>query len=235
MSCGSLVRWSAWHRRTIGLWANASFKHHTPAPSGAVHGDLKPGNVLLKTHKVDRRGYIAKVSDFGLSRPLDWDKTHASTEGGLGTIPYTAPETFAQHHVFKQSDVYAFGIMLWEMFYCRDPYDSMLDAQICSGVSDGWLRPEFEDDCPEPYRILAERCWQQNPEVRPSFEEVDRELVRIEMEFRLHRHRTTGGHSKRASATSQGGTSLAPSRPGSPEVVLRGAASRQLQAAGLAD
>ena len=42
-----------------------------------MHGDLKPGNVLLKTHKVDRRGYIAKVSDFGLSRALDFEDTHA--------------------------------------------------------------------------------------------------------------------------------------------------------------
>ena len=34
---------------------------------GIIHGDLKPGNVLLKTHRIDRRGYIAKVSDFGAS------------------------------------------------------------------------------------------------------------------------------------------------------------------------
>lgn len=140
-------------------------------PSPAVHGDLKPGNVLLKTHKVDRRGYIAKVSDFGLSRPLDMEDTHArcvcggggggltgawtaglgrggslhaepraapcsgaqvwlagwlwhglnrsllrplapcSLDGTLGTIAYSAPETFAHNQVKKPSDVYAFGIM----------------------------------------------------------------------------------------------------------------------------
>lgn len=55
-----------------------AFVHCPPACLPAVHGDLKPGNVLLKTHKVDRRGYIAKVSDFGLSRPLDCDDTHAT-------------------------------------------------------------------------------------------------------------------------------------------------------------
>ncbi len=37
---------------------------------GIVHGDLKPGNVLLKTHKIDRRGYVAKVSDFGTIETL---------------------------------------------------------------------------------------------------------------------------------------------------------------------
>jgi serine/threonine protein kinase len=46
-----------------------------------VHGDLKPGNVLLKTHKVDRRGYIAKVADFGLSRALDCEDPHGRQGG----------------------------------------------------------------------------------------------------------------------------------------------------------
>lgn len=136
--------------------------------------------------------------------------------------------------------------------------------------ADGSLRPEFRDDCPEPYRRLAERCWHPDPEYvggtallppppplltavhahacavnalqgcaplspptpaapaspsprrrRPSFEEIDRELVRIEMEFRLHRHRA---NSKRASSAQSAGTggSLPPSRPGSPDVVRPG-------------
>lgn len=77
---------------------------------------------------------------------------------------------------------------------------------------------------------------------RPSFEEVDAELVRIEMEFRLACHRTATA-SKRTSTTSQSGGSAPPSRPGSPEVQPRcgvaagggGALARQLQAAALAD
>ncbi|KAI3434599.1 hypothetical protein D9Q98_002667 [Chlorella vulgaris] len=195
-----------------------------------VHGDLKPGNVLLKTHKVDRRGYIAKVADFGLSRALDFEDMHGP-ETTLGTIAYTAPETFASSCLQKPADVYAFGIMLWEMFYCRDPYEGLMDGQICVGVTDGSLRPEFEADCPEPYRRLAERCWHQDPGRRPGFEEVDAELVRVEMEFRLACHRTAT-NSKRASATSAGGGSVPSSRPSSPQP--RGAAAaprRQFQAA----
>lgn len=77
--------------------------------------------------------------------------------------------------------------------------------------------------------------------LRPSFEEVDRELVRIEMEFRLHRHRA---NSKRASssAASAGGGSMPASRPGSPGVQPRGGGAggaggtphRQFQASALA-
>ncbi len=49
------------------------------------------------------------------------------------------------------------------MFYCKELYEGLLDGQICVGVSDGSLRPEFDDACPLPYRRLAERCWHQDP------------------------------------------------------------------------
>ena len=191
-----------------------------------VHGDLKPGNVLLRTHKVDRRGYVAKVrlvsdgsclcqhcggggvcvemlptvylqvADFGLSRPLELGATHASMGSALGTIGYTAPETFATNCVKKPSDVYAFGILrkragggashavrraakrwrcdvvplptcvfaVWEMFHCRDAYEGLLDYQIVCGVSEGMLRPEWDERVPPVYRALAERCWHTDPE-----------------------------------------------------------------------
>lgn len=50
------------------------------------------------------------------------------------------------------------------MFYCREVYEGLIDGQICVGVSEGNLRPEFDDTCPAPYRRLAERCWHQDPE-----------------------------------------------------------------------
>ncbi|DBB00185.1 TPA: hypothetical protein ACH3X1_014017 [Trebouxia sp. C0004] len=78
---------------------------------GIIHGDLKLGNVLLKTHRVDRRGYVAKVSDFGLSRPLQESEEDVPAGNHVGTIMYTAPETFRDCRLTKPGDVYAFGIM----------------------------------------------------------------------------------------------------------------------------
>ena len=49
------------------------------------------------------------------------------------------------------------------MFYCKDVYPDLLDGQICVGVCDGTLRPEFWEDAPAPYRRLAERCWHHDP------------------------------------------------------------------------
>ena len=52
-----------------------------------------------------------QVSDFGLSRPINLGETHISLGNALGTIAYTAPETFATNMAKKPSDVYAFGVM----------------------------------------------------------------------------------------------------------------------------
>ena len=173
------------------------------AQHGIIHGDLKPANVLLKTHKADRRGYIAKVADFGMSRHVEEVSSAAShppTSSGLqcekdsivgGTLNYLAPEAFeAPTMRGRPSDVYAYGILMYEMYHCRAPYEGMLDAQICVGVVEGWLRPEFAQECPIALRTLAERCWAQDPEERPTFAEIGKELVQIEVQFRSQRHRS---------------------------------------------
>ncbi|KAK9808759.1 hypothetical protein WJX72_003116 [[Myrmecia] bisecta] len=156
---------------------------------GIVHGDLKPANVLLKTHRIDRRGYIAKVSDFGLSRPVQSSEAENQSGAAIGTISYTAPEAFQSERVQKPTDVYAFGILLWEMFYCKSAYEGLLEGQICLGVSDGTLRPEFDESCPLPYQRMAQECWQQEPEARPTYKDIVQKLAEIEDEFRRECHR----------------------------------------------
>ena len=52
------------------------------------------------------------------------------------------------------------------MFYCQTAYEGLIEAQICVGVCDGTLRPEFDDTCPMPYQAIATSCWAQNPAER---------------------------------------------------------------------
>ncbi|KAL3143112.1 hypothetical protein ABBQ38_003385 [Trebouxia sp. C0009 RCD-2024] len=156
---------------------------------GIIHGDLKLGNVLLKTHRVDRRGYVAKVSDFGLSRPLQESEQDVPAGNHVGTIMYTAPETFRDSRLTKPGDVYAFGIMMWEMFYCEAAYEGLMEAQICLGVCDGSLRPLFNETCPLAYQKLAIQCWAQDPQQRPTFQQLVEILTEIEVEFRRECHR----------------------------------------------
>jgi len=64
------------------------------------------------------------------------------------------------------SDVYAFGILGWEMYHCREVYQGLMEGQICVGVCDGTLRPEFDTTCPTNFRELLTRCWSQDPSAR---------------------------------------------------------------------
>ncbi|KAL4545932.1 hypothetical protein Ndes2526B_g05054 [Nannochloris sp. 'desiccata'] len=111
-----------------------------------------------------------------------------------GTTAYLPPEAFEDSTPRgRPGDVYAFGVMLWSMYYCKNPYEGMLEAQVCAGVLNGWLRPEFTEDCPAAFRLLAERCWSQNAIDRPTFAHVWRELVNIEVDFRSQRLRSRSG------------------------------------------
>ena len=55
---------------------------------------------------------------------------------------------------------------VWEMYYCEAAYEGLMEAQICLGVCDGSLRPQFNETCPLAYQKLASQCWAQDPEER---------------------------------------------------------------------
>ncbi|GIL74060.1 hypothetical protein Vretimale_4983 [Volvox reticuliferus] len=142
-----------------------------------THRDLKPKNILLKTSNKDRRGYVSKVSDFGLSQVLpDTNKTQVSTKYS-GTVTHMAPELIEDGKVYQQGDVYAFGIIMWEIYTSSTPYQSMAHPQIMVGVVTHNLRPKFPAKCPEWYKNLANRCWRKDPKTRPPFSEVTKALL----------------------------------------------------------
>ncbi|KXZ50891.1 hypothetical protein GPECTOR_14g14 [Gonium pectorale] len=149
--------------------------------ASVVHGDLKPANVLLAKSRVDRRGFTAKVGDFGLSRVLGGNSKVESSS--FGTIAYMAPEAF-NGTLCKASDVYAFGSILWEMLSGKRCYEGYGAAQIALGVSLQGMRPEWPGELWPELCALGERCMAQEAMDRPSFEEIERLLVDMEMAVR---------------------------------------------------
>ncbi|GLI71292.1 hypothetical protein VaNZ11_016413 [Volvox africanus] len=145
-----------------------------------VHSDLKSRNVLLKSvsgnpASLGRRcSVIAKVSDFGLSLRIDNDVTHVSNMY-QGTTAFMAPELLLHGRVSKASDVYSFGILMWELYTCGEAFKGVPKALLGAKVVEG-LRLDFPPEVPPPYARLAQQCWADDPESRPSFDRVVREL-----------------------------------------------------------
>ncbi|GIL83127.1 hypothetical protein Vretimale_11467 [Volvox reticuliferus] len=140
---------------------------------GVVHCDIKPANVLLKSSNIDFRGFTAKVSDFGLSRVEDDDTCASFPFNSCGTAAYVAPEALICNKKVNSSvDVYAFGILMWEMYTGQRPYGNMKQQQLVEEVVMRGLRPKFPGTAPAGYVVLAQSAWSGSPQARPSFDEI---------------------------------------------------------------
>ncbi|KAG1661596.1 hypothetical protein FOA52_000771 [Chlamydomonas sp. UWO 241] len=140
---------------------------------GVVHCDIKPANVLLKRSSNDPRGITAKISDFGLSRVEDDDVSSSFPFNSCGTVAYVAPEALISNKKVTSSvDVYAFGVLMWEMYTGQKPYGSMKQQQLVEEVVMRGLRPKFPTLGPATYVQLSQACWSGSPQGRPTFDEV---------------------------------------------------------------
>uniref|UniRef100_A0A7N8YJ01 Tyrosine-protein kinase n=1 Tax=Mastacembelus armatus TaxID=205130 RepID=A0A7N8YJ01_9TELE len=137
-----------------------------------IHRDLAARNCLVG------EGSVLKISDFGMSRQED-DGVYSSS--GLKQIPikWTAPEALNYGRYSSDSDVWSYGILLWETFslgVC--PYPGMTNQQAREQVEKGY-RMACPQRCPEDVYKVMLRCWQYNPEDRPKFSELQRDLAAI--------------------------------------------------------
>lgn len=136
--------------------------------NNVIHRDLKSLNVLL-----DEEGR-AKICDFGLSTVLSANMTHASA--AVGTPAWSSPEALlGDTEVRKSTDVYSFGVILWEMLTGQVPWCDTPGIQVAIRVSRGESLPLpviSEDTTPQSLVDLLLACLNRNPDSRPSFEDV---------------------------------------------------------------
>ncbi|XP_004484144.1 tyrosine-protein kinase Fer isoform X1 [Dasypus novemcinctus] len=137
-----------------------------------IHRDLAARNCLVAENNV------LKISDFGMSRQEDGGVYSSS---GLKQIPikWTAPEALNYGRYSSESDVWSFGILLWETFslgVC--PYPGMTNQQAREQVERGY-RMSAPQHCPEDIFKIMQKCWDYKPENRPKFGELQKELTAI--------------------------------------------------------
>lgn len=129
-----------------------------------VHRDLAARNILLASF------HQAKISDFGLSRALGTcNDFYEAQHGGRWPIKWYAPESYKNGIFSNSSDVWSYGVTLWEMFSLGEaPYGEMLGSEAVNLIEDGkrLLQPTF---CPNNVYNIMENCWQYNPKDRPTF------------------------------------------------------------------
>ena len=119
---------------------------------------------------------ICKVADFGLARVIDED-VYGSHVGAKFPIKWTAPEAAMYNRFTIKSDVWSFGIVLYEIItYGRIPYPGCNTAQILEQVQQGCYRMPRPMGCPAKLHNIMLDCWREEPSNRPTFETLQGQL-----------------------------------------------------------
>ncbi|XP_062871490.1 ephrin type-B receptor 4b [Trichomycterus rosablanca] len=143
---------------------------------GFVHRDLAARNILVNSN------LVCKVSDFGLSRFLtesSSDPTYTSSLGGKIPIRWTAPEAIAFRKFTSASDVWSYGIVMWEvMSFGERPYWDMSNQDVINAIEQDYRLPR-PPDCPAPLHQLMLDCWQRERASRPRFCDIVNSLDKL--------------------------------------------------------
>ncbi|NWH28039.1 EPHB3 protein, partial [Grus americana] len=141
-----------------------------------VHRDLAARNILVNSN------LVCKVSDFGLSRFLEddpADPTYTSSLGGKIPIRWTAPEAIAYRKFTSASDVWSYGIVMWEvMSYGERPYWDMSNQDVINAVEQDYRLPP-PMDCPTALHQLMLDCWVRDRNLRPKFAQIVNTLDKL--------------------------------------------------------
>lgn len=141
---------------------------------GIIHGDLTANNVLLKS-SASPIGYVCKICDFGLARILEGDSKGLST-AQLGTVTHMPPELFKLDEqdvtLTPKADVYAAGILLWQVVTGKAPWEGLNPPQIVVHIATG-MRLRLPENVPGNLLDVFEQCTDPEPDNRPTFEELN--------------------------------------------------------------
>lgn len=146
-----------------------------------IHRDLAARNVLVTEDDV------MKIADFGLARGVHHIDYYKKTSNGRLPVKWMAPEALFDRVYTHQSDVWSFGILLWEIFTLGgSPYPGIPVEELFSLLREGH-RMERPPNCPSELYGLMRECWHAVPSQRPTFkqlvEALDKVLLAVSEEY----------------------------------------------------
>ncbi|WJZ86691.1 hypothetical protein VitviT2T_006125 [Vitis vinifera] len=154
-----------WRRRVhmaLDIAQGMNYLHHFNPP--IIHRDLKSSNLLVD------RNWTVKVGDFGLSRLKH--ETYLTTKTGKGTPQWMAPEVLRNEPSDEKSDVYSYGVILWELATEKIPWDNLNTMQVIGAVGFMNQRLDIPKEVDLRWASIIESCWHSDPRSRPTFQEL---------------------------------------------------------------
>lgn len=171
--------WAKWRTATkVRLLAGVARGLEHLHSFGVIHRDLAARNVLLEVAASGER--IARVTDFGMARAVDNSQDGSTTVNNITPFAWSAPEQFHQLRYSAASDAFAFGVVAFELFTRKKPWQGLRKEDVVGRVLAG-ERLSF-GQCKIPadlQKLVEQRCWAAHPEQRPSLKEVRVECERI--------------------------------------------------------
>ncbi|XP_068040421.1 proto-oncogene tyrosine-protein kinase ROS isoform X1 [Anomalospiza imberbis] len=144
-----------------------------------IHRDLAARNCLVSEKEYGRSSRIVKIGDFGLARDVYKNDYYRKRGEGLLPVRWMAPESLIDGVFTSRSDVWAFGILVWETLTLgQQPYPGFSNTEVLHHVRSGG-RLESPNNCPDDLCDLMTRCWSQEPHNRPTFSCIHDKLQEI--------------------------------------------------------
>ncbi|XP_058163307.1 proto-oncogene tyrosine-protein kinase ROS isoform X2 [Dasypus novemcinctus] len=141
-----------------------------------IHRDLAARNCLVSVKDYTSPSRIVKIGDFGLARDIYKNDYYRKRGEGLLPVRWMAPESLMDGIFTTQSDVWSFGILIWEILTLgHQPYPAHSNLDVLTYVQTGG-RLEPPRNCPNDLWTLMSQCWTQEPDQRPTFHKIQDQL-----------------------------------------------------------
>ncbi|VDI47154.1 anaplastic lymphoma kinase [Mytilus galloprovincialis] len=152
-----------------------------------VHRDIAARNCLLTSRQTDM---LVKIADFGLARDIIGSNYYRKTGSAMLPVRWMSPESFSEGIFSSKSDVWSFGVLMWEIFsYAQTPYGTDNNTTVVTLILKGQRLPQPSACKPAIYDVMCS-CWKTDPVERPSFQDLLSHLETLKQIHQSEIHKT---------------------------------------------